>query len=374
MDDGAKLARLEDRERTAKLISAELNRQRDIDQSLAITVGLLRKLTGCEAIGIRLCEDGDYPYAVQEGFAEAFIAEENSLLSLDERGGSVVTKDGRNHVFECLCGQVARKRWGADKPRGTEDGGFWCNSADQFLAAVEQAGENIPMRNRCHASGYESIALIPIDAPDGRLGLLQVNDPRPGRFDPQTIGFLEMIGQVIGTAVERAALREDLKDATRRLRYLSYHDELTGLYNRPFFEEELRRLDVDRQLPLTVIISDVNDLRNTNVASGYQEGDRLLIQIAEVLKDSFRSEDIVARWGGDEFAAILPGCSPEVRDRVCQRIQDNCRGSELDDTHPCLAIGAATKTAPDQDVFEILKQADTLMHAAKAATRGVDVE
>ncbi|HZK71970.1 MAG TPA: transporter substrate-binding domain-containing protein, partial [Clostridia bacterium] len=84
--------------------------------------------------------------------------------------------------------------------------------------------------------------------------------------------------------------------------YLGYHDQLTNLYNRRFYEEEMSRLDVKRNLPLTVAIGDVNGLKLINDSFGHGVGDNLLLRVAEVLKCNCRADDIISRFGGDEFA------------------------------------------------------------------------
>ncbi len=85
------------------------------------------------------------------------------------------------------------------------------------------------------------------------------------------------------------------------IEYLSYHDHLTGLYNRRFFEEEIDRLDTERNLPITIIMGDVNGLKLINDSFGHEVGDELLIKTAEVIATECREDDIVARLGGDEF-------------------------------------------------------------------------
>ena len=97
----------------------------------------------------------------------------------------------------------------------------------------------------------------------------------------------------------------DNKKAEDNIKYLSFHDKLTGLFNRAYFEEELKRLDNERHLPLSIIIGDVNGLKIINDAFGHYEGDKLLVSAAKILNTLCRQDDIVARWGGDEFIVLL---------------------------------------------------------------------
>jgi len=155
------------------------------------------------------------------------------------------------------------------------------------------------------------------------------------------------------------------KEADDQIRYLSFHDNLTGLYNRVYFEEELKRLDTDRQLPISVIMGDLNGLKLVNDAFGHQEGDKLLIQTGKILKDSCRKEDVIARWGGDEFAIFLPKTSYRVTVEVIERIKLACSQAGTQPMELSIALGAGTKDAPSQDIQEILKEAEERMYKDK---------
>lgn len=155
------------------------------------------------------------------------------------------------------------------------------------------------------------------------------------------------------------------KKRQEEIRYISQHDYLTGLHNRYFFEEEMRRLDTKRQQPITVVLGDVNGLKLVNDTFTHLEGDNLLIEIASIFKKAVRQEDIVARWGGDEFVILLPQTSEQDATRVYDRIKDLCRKSRYTTIMPSISIGLATKTDSDQDIFETLKMAEARMYREK---------
>jgi len=155
------------------------------------------------------------------------------------------------------------------------------------------------------------------------------------------------------------------KRAEDELRFLSFHDPLTHLFNRAYFQEELVRLNTWRQLPLSVVIGDVNALKLANDAFGHAMGDRLLVRMAQILRRAFRREDIIARWGGDEFVVILPRTPHEVAMRICDRIRENCLASPADPVRPSIALGIATKIEPSQDLDQLLQEAEVSMYAQK---------
>ncbi|MHB8917084.1 MAG: PAS domain S-box protein, partial [Desulfocucumaceae bacterium] len=99
------------------------------------------------------------------------------------------------------------------------------------------------------------------------------------------------------------------KKMERQLSFLSLHDPLTGLYNRAYFEQELRRLEDGRHTSAGIILCDVDGLKIVNDSLGHDAGDTLLAVTAGVIRTSFRGSDMVARIGGDEFAVLLSNCS-----------------------------------------------------------------
>jgi len=150
-----------------------------------------------------------------------------------------------------------------------------------------------------------------------------------------------------------------------KIRYLSFHDSLTGLYNRNYFEEELARLDTQRQLPISIVMGDLNGLKLVNDTFGHEQGDRLLCRTAKLLEKCCRADDIIARWGGDEFSILLPRTSEKEAEEFVNRIKSECIKTNNNKTPVNLAIGYSTKVSPDKNIQEIIKESDDHMYRHK---------
>ncbi|HPJ26718.1 MAG TPA: diguanylate cyclase, partial [Synergistaceae bacterium] len=124
---------------------------------------------------------------------------------------------------------------------------------------------------------------------------------------------------VLGIIIDLSAQ----KVMEEKLRFLSMHDSLTGLYNRAFFEEEMQRMETRRFDPLGAIMCDLDGLKLVNDIMGHATGDRLLIAAACILRQTFRSSDVIARVGGDEFAVLLPQCPQEQILHILERLHEN---------------------------------------------------
>jgi diguanylate cyclase (GGDEF)-like protein/PAS domain S-box-containing protein len=159
------------------------------------------------------------------------------------------------------------------------------------------------------------------------------------------------------------------KEAEEEIRFLSFHDKLTGLYNRAYFDEELKRLDASRQLPLTIIIGDVNGLKVINDSLGHRTGDELLKIIAGILKESFRDEDIIARWGGDEFAGILPHTGKHEARRIIDRVMKRCRKESGPGMPLSISFGLSTRNNIYREMDSVLKAAEDKMYRHKLIDR-----
>lgn len=153
--------------------------------------------------------------------------------------------------------------------------------------------------------------------------------------------------------------------AQQEIKYLSLYDKLTGLYNRAFFEGYLVKFNQPEYLPLSLIVGDVNGLKMVNDALGHTYGDKLLIKVAEIIQNSCRANDIVARWGGDEFVILLP-CTPEdVTAQVCEKIKQSVYNLEIGGIQVSISLGTSTRLTLSQELKSVLIEAEERMYRNK---------
>jgi len=159
------------------------------------------------------------------------------------------------------------------------------------------------------------------------------------------------------------------KKAETELIYLSYHDHLTGFYNRRFFEEELQRLNTKENLPLSIIICDINGLKLINDSFGHNYGDILLIKAAKVIENACEKSAVIARIGGDEFAIVLPHTNAEETEQIADRIKLLASKEEVENIELSISYGYDTKTNQQQKMIEVLANAENHMYRHKLYAR-----
>ena len=208
-------------------------------------------------------------------------------------------------------------------------------------------------------SAYKSAMTVPID----NFGIFQVISNKEEYFDEVDLELTELLIAHTSAAIKRIRAEE-------RIKYLGYHDSLTGLYNRAYFEEEMERLDVKRNLPFSIIIGDLNNLKKVNDRYGHDQGDELIKNIADILRENCREDDILARWGGDEFGLLLPQTEAPTAKKVMQRIHSKLTNYSHKQIDVNLALGLATKTKQFEDIDEIFKKADDNMYENKRIIKG----
>jgi diguanylate cyclase (GGDEF)-like protein len=167
-----------------------------------------------------------------------------------------------------------------------------------------------------------------------------------------------VISELISNAITRRLAEE-------KILYMSFHDQLTGLYNRHYLAEEMQRLDTERQLPISIIMADLNGLKLINDTYGHSTGDEMLKRTAAILKEVCRKEDILARYGGDEFVVYLPCTREEDTQVISRRITRAFDEEQIKDVPITISIGMAAKTDAEQDITAVLRAAEDKMYKHK---------
>ncbi len=180
-----------------------------------------------------------------------------------------------------------------------------------------------------------------------------------------------------GRRVHIAAIRDvtERQGTEEQLRFLGFHDAMTGLYNRTYFEEELDRLDHRRGGAVGILVTDVDGLKLVNDTLGHEEGDALLVETARVLEDVVRKSDMVARIGGDEFTILLPGADEALMEVLVERIGAVLREREekaapMRSVVPRLSLGWAISADSGMPMRTAFRVADDRMYRDKLRRKG----
>ncbi|WP_040411887.1 HD domain-containing phosphohydrolase [Desulfosporosinus sp. OT] len=178
--------------------------------------------------------------------------------------------------------------------------------------------------------------------------------------------LFDLEGNVSGVS----SIGEDItvrKQFQKKLEYMSFHDALTGLFNRTYFEEKLRLLEAVCFAPVGMIVCDVDGLKLVNDTLGHTTGDQLLRLTASIIKACFRQEDLLFRIGGDEFAIILPQSELLLVQQACHRIRRAVeRHNKENIEFPLsLSVGFAVSELTNVNVSDVFKEADNNMYREK---------
>lgn len=272
-------------------------------------------------------------------------SERNYRILLDESSDPIFTfyPDGQyryvNRAFADGVGRnlneiIGKKIWDV----------FPKDEADKRYAAVKWVFEN----------GITKVIEVRVPRPDGDTYYLTT--VKPILNDQNAVVSVICISKEI---TERKRMEQELQ-------HLSTHDILTGLYNRNFFEVEIARIQTSRLFPVSIVVADVDNLKTVNDRYGHSAGDEMIRKIAHLLRKSFRSEDIVARIGGDEFAILLPEMDEIATQALVDRLHANLANLNLDDPLSSLSIGMAVGKE-GSNLPDVMRLADDRMYQEKAA-------
>ena len=180
--------------------------------------------------------------------------------------------------------------------------------------------------------------------------------------------YTEQDVQIASYFADLAWSMAEHKRVEEKIRYISFHDMLTGLYNRPFLKEEMQRLDsMEGKLPISILIADLNGLKLVNDTYGHDAGDEMLRTVADAIRGFCRREDIMARWGWDEFVILLPRTPREEARQIGRNIRSRCHATYVGDVPISLVLGIAVKEDPSDPLLDVLREAEDFMYRQKLA-------
>ncbi len=236
---------------------------------------------------------------------------------------------------------------------------------------ILQAGKNIhiPMvvelpeqhsiKTFLQEEGIRSLLCLPLMYEGVNIGFLKFDALGEEKiFSENEMSLLRVAGEIVASVLAR-------KQTEKEIRHASFNDSLTGLYNRYFIEEEIDRLNTRRQLPLSLIMADVNGLKLVNDTYGYDRGDEMLKKTADILRKSCREEDIIARWGGDEFLILLPQTTRVDAGKIVGRILQQCKNISVNNIPVSLSLGTGCKENAEIDLAEVLRATEDDMFSWK---------
>lgn len=155
------------------------------------------------------------------------------------------------------------------------------------------------------------------------------------------------------------------KEHNNQIKHMSYHDSLTGLYNRRYIEEAISQWDTPENQPISIIMGDVNGLKITNDVFGHAAGDNLLRQVARTVKENCFDENLVARWGGDEFVVVMLKTDISIAEDVIRKIRYSCDNAGDNRLRMSLSLGCAVKKAHKEKIQNVFRLAEEYMYHQK---------
>ena len=308
---------------------------------------------------LQACLTEDEAYVVVARFAEQLFAEES--------GAVFVTSASRNLVeARATWGGFPSAEWGLFKP---ED----CWALRRGRAhAVDDTGNGVRCEHLPRPLPVTTLC-VPLAAQGESLGVLYLaamGTTPPGEIWEGKQQLAQTVAEQLGLAVANLKLRETLRNQ-------SIHDSLTGLFNRRYMEEtlerELRRAERNHR-PLCVVMLDLDRFKGFNDTFGHDAGDVVLAEFGRLLRTSVRTDDVVCRYGGEEFVLILPDAAADDSLRRMEQLrvattQLYVKHREQSMAAPSFSGGIAAFPGNGDKAEELLRAADTALYRAKTTGR-----
>lgn len=283
-------------------------------------------------------------------------AEAGSLLLLDAEQGCL--------TFEVACGQSGSclETLSFDKERGIA-GAVLESGVPVLVPDVQRDHRFFPEIDRISGLTTREMLCVPVKTREKTLGVLQTINKKEGHFREDDLPVLHALANQVAIAIENARLHLEIRT-----------DSLTGLYQQKFFEIRLRE-EMERALrygePLCLMMADLDFFKRVNDEYGHLAGNQVLRGFAKLLRECTRSSDIVARFGGEEFCAILHHARLENAQMVCERLRQATERATFGEARVTVSIGVGLfdPTTMGQDTEAFVRSIDRALYRAKANGR-----
>lgn len=268
-----------------------------------------------------------------------------TLMSVAD-GVVSVDREGRIRIINGIASELA---------------GYWYyDSYDKsfdtvFELYLKKGGERIPSEKFFDEKFIESLPyFIYLNSKRGEMIPIEHSISVLKTHDGQIDGFV---------AVLRDCTEKKKRDD--EIRFLSYHDQLTGLFNRRYFEVKLDQMNEKEYMPVTVAMADVNGLKMVNDVFGHNFGDYILKQVAHIMRENIRDKDILSRVGGDEFVILMPNTDKREADGIIDKIKKEITSIHSDKVYMSVSFGIQTRENMFETTSEVYRKAENLMYRNK---------
>jgi diguanylate cyclase (GGDEF)-like protein len=291
-----------------------------------------------------------------EGSIRLLEAEAGSLLFLEKEAEELFFSEAVGEKRDAVKGIKLKKGqgvagWVAEKgkPLIVHDAA----SDPRFFDGVDRMSQFVT----------RNIICVPVRTRERILGSIEVINKKSGSFNSDDLSILTALANQVAIALENARLYEE-----------SIADSLTGLYHHRFLElrleEELARSKRYKR-PLSLVMIDIDDFKRVNDEKGHLMGDRVLMAVASILKRVTRAEDVVARYGGDEFSIIMPRTSRDSMRSVVERLKVEVEKINFSGIRITVSIGIGYFDGKEAefDCRDLIRRADEALYLVKRSGR-----
>lgn len=304
---------------------------------------------------------------------------ESSIINLDQKINTLSVEDS-DEDFEMIKAFLKdQKQIHLSKARDIDDAMKTVKQGQVDLILLDYIlpdGNGLDFLKRLNKKDIE-IPVIVITARGNELIASQVIQEGAYDYLPKEMLSTESLSRSIGNTMEKVRLKREIHRVQEKLNDMSTRDELTKLYNRRYFKEALER-EVARakryKTDLVLCMMDLDHFKQINDQYGHPAGDMVLSEIGRMLKEYIRQSDLICRYGGEEFAVILPNTRTEDAHTVCERFREAVAKHQLEyhstQFQITVSVGIASyRSSVDQSPTDLVKCADEALYQAKEEGR-----